>query len=105
MAKIEAQTPHIRVDDFEPGEVRVVPFDSFPIIVWRRDEDDRATAANQDNPELWTVQYSKVLGRTERILATDQNLTLNGEWFFAVAEISELRVDTAIESRKFWRVL
>ncbi len=89
VARIEAQTPRLSVDDFAPGDVGVILLDSLPIIVWRRNESDKALAASQDAPDLWKVQYSKVLGHTEPVLATDENLTLNGEWFFAIAEIPE----------------
>lgn len=89
LARVEAQTPRLSVNDFEPGEVRVVLLNNLPIIVWRRNEDDKTLAADQDDPDLWEVQYSNVLGRAEPVPATDENLTLNGEWFFAVAKVSE----------------
>ncbi len=86
VAKVKAQTPRLNVSDFEPGDVRIILRDDLPIIVWRRNEADKALAASQDMPELWRVQYSKVLGHAEPVFASDENLTLNGEWFFAVAE-------------------
>ena len=89
LAAIEAQSPSIGVDEFKPGEVRVVLLDGLPIIVWRRDETDMALAANQDDPASWKVKYSSVLGQTEPLYAEDANLTLHGEWFFAVAQVPE----------------
>ncbi|GAA6181369.1 hypothetical protein NBRC116594_28070 [Shimia sp. NS0008-38b] len=85
LAAMEEATPSINVGDFEPGEVRVLRLGNLPIIVWRRDEADMALANRQNDASSWKVKYSSVLGRAEPLYAEDANLTLNGEWFFAVA--------------------
>lgn len=96
IAAIEAKFPEVQVEDYEPGDVRIVFLDNLPIIVWRRDEADMALAAEQDDPKSWKVKDSKVLGHPERIYAEDKNLTLNGEWFFAVGEVPESRGHIAL---------
>ena len=88
-AKMELWRPSIAVDDFEPGDVRVVMLDDLPIFVWRRDAADMALAARQNDPSGWMVTKSRILGQNEPVFADDANLTLNGEWFFAVARIED----------------
>jgi len=87
LAAVEARFPTIEVNNFAPGDVRGLLLDRLPIIVWRRDEADMILAASQDVPEDWAVKYSDVMGRDEPVYAADKNLTLNGEWFFALAHI------------------
>ena len=81
----EEQAQRIKVSDFDPGDVEIIRIKNLPIIVWRRDETDKNLAASQNTPDAWPQQYSKVLGRSEAVFADDANLTLDGEWFFALA--------------------
>lgn len=57
-----------------------------PVIVWRRNEADRILAASQNTPDVWRHQSSLVLGQSETDFADDANLTLDHEWFFALAK-------------------
>ena len=84
-AKHAAQTPQINPSDFEPGDVKILNFNNLPIIAWRRSEADQILAARQNLPSDWKQPFSEILGQAEPVLAEDSNLTLNGEWFFAVA--------------------
>ena len=88
-AQMEQLSPRIAVDDFEPGDVRVVILDNLPIFIWRRDAADMALAARQNDPSGWMITQSRILGQDEPVFADDANLTLNGEWFFAVARIED----------------
>lgn len=88
IAQQAASRPVIKVSDFNPGEVRFVNLNSLRVIVWRRDEADKLLAASQNTPERWRHQVSKVFGQAQPVFADDSNLTLNGEWFFALAEFS-----------------
>ncbi|MEO0547697.1 MAG: hypothetical protein AAF035_12190 [Pseudomonadota bacterium] len=88
IARQTASRPIINVSDFAPGEVKFVTLNSLRVIVWRRDEADKSLAASQNSPADWRYQNSPVLGQTQAVFADDANLTLNGEWFFAVAEFS-----------------
>lgn len=85
VARVKAQSPSINVDDFQPGDVKIVLLNNLPIVVWRRNEADMALAAIQNDPEIWNEKYSKILGQADPVFADDANLTLDGEWFFAVA--------------------
>ncbi len=89
MAKTQAQSPYINVADFEPGDVRILPLNGLPIIVWNRNQADIALAASQNDRSGWIAKYSRVLGQTEPVYATEENLTLGGSWFFAVAKLPD----------------
>jgi len=88
IARQAASRPIIKVSDFNPGEVEIVSLNSRRVIVWRRNEADRTLAASQNAPEDWRHQNSRVLGKAESVFADDSNLTLNSEWFFALAEFT-----------------
>ncbi|MEO1659193.1 MAG: hypothetical protein AAFR65_15900 [Pseudomonadota bacterium] len=88
VAKQAASRPIIKFSDFNPGDVEIVSFNGLRVIVWRRDEADRILAASQNAPQDWRHQNSRVLGQAQSVLADDSNLTLNDEWFFALAEFS-----------------
>ncbi|MGI9368047.1 MAG: hypothetical protein ACR2O2_04335 [Ruegeria sp.] len=86
IAREKAQRPVIKVSDFSPGDVEILLLNNLPIITWRRSEADKHLAASQNTPEEWRQRYSKVLGQTEEVFASDANLTLDHEWFFALAK-------------------
>ncbi len=88
MARQAANRPDIKVSDFSPGEVKIVSLNNRRVIVWRRNEADRKLAASQNAPKEWRYKNSRVLGQAESVFADDSNLTLNNEWFFALAEFS-----------------
>lgn len=88
LARQAANQPVIKVSDFNPGEVEIVSLNNRQVIIWRRSEAEMVLAAIQNTPENWRYQSSKVLGQTESVFADDSNLTLNNEWFFALAELS-----------------
>ncbi|WP_166418750.1 Rieske (2Fe-2S) protein [Cochlodiniinecator piscidefendens] len=86
VAEEEALRPLIAISDFEPGQVEIVWLNNMRIIVWRRSEADKQIALAQNNPDAWTQRYSSVFGQSEAVFADDGNLTLDHEWFFALAE-------------------
>ncbi len=88
VAQQAASRPIIRVDEFSPGDVEILLLNNRRVVVWRRNEADRTLAASQNAPEEWRHHDTRILGKPEPILADDANLTLNGEWFFALAEFS-----------------
>lgn len=88
VAQQAASRPIIKVSDFKPGDVEIVLLNNRRVIVWRRSEADRIVASNQNAPEIWRHQSSRVLGQAQSVFADDSNLTLNDEWFFALAEFS-----------------
>ncbi|MCT4556235.1 MAG: hypothetical protein N4A53_16255 [Pelagimonas sp.] len=59
--------PIIKVSDFSPGDVKIVQLNNLPVIVWRH-------------------KNSRILGISEEVFADDANLTLDQEWFFALAK-------------------
>lgn len=85
IAREAAQRPVIKVSDFNPGDVEIIRLNNLPVIVWRRSEADRKLAASQNTPEVWRHQSSQIFGNPERVFADDANLTLDHEWFFALA--------------------
>ena len=85
LAKSKQQTPRFNVADFAPGDVAIKAFNGLPILIWRRSPEDIALAAIQNNPADWTPPFSRILGDAEPVYADDSNLTLNGDWFIAVA--------------------
>ena len=87
IAAQEARTPFIEVSDFEPGDATFVILNGLPIVVWRRSGADKALAASQNDPAQWHNQYSSVYGRLEPVLADNANLTLENEWFVAIAQM------------------
>lgn len=88
VAQYAGSRPIIQVAEFSPGEVEIVSLNNRRVIIWRRNEADRALAERQNVPEDWQRQNSRVLGQSEPVFADDTNLTLNNEWFFASAEFS-----------------
>ncbi len=88
IARQEASRPIIKVSDFNPGDVEIISLNNRRVIVWRRNETDRTLAASQNAPEGWRHQNSRVLGQAQTVFADDTNVTLEGEWFFALAEFS-----------------
>ena len=88
VAKQAASRSIIKISDFKLGEVEIVLLNNRRVIVWRRNEADKALAATHNAPEDWRYQNSNVLGQIEPVFADDTNLTLNNEWFFALAEFS-----------------
>lgn len=88
IARQTADRPIIKVPDFSPGQVEIVILNGRRVIVWRRNETDRILAESQNAPEGWRHSNSRVLGQAQAIFADDLNLTLNNEWFFALAEFS-----------------
>jgi len=87
IARETALRPVIKVSDFDPGDVEIVLLNNLPVIVWRRNEADRKLAASQNTPEAWRLQNSRVFGQPETVFADDANLTLDHEWFFALAKV------------------
>ena len=87
IAAQEARTPFIEVSDFEAGDAAIVVLNGLPIIVWRRSAADKALAASQNDSAQWHNQYSSVYGRLEPVLADNANLTLENEWFVAIAQM------------------
>lgn len=88
IAQQVANRPVVQVAEFSPGEVEIIWLNNKAVIVWRRNEADRTLATSQNVPEDWRHQNSRVLGRAEPVFADDSNLTLDNEWFFALAEFS-----------------
>jgi ubiquinol-cytochrome c reductase iron-sulfur subunit len=88
VAKETASRPVINVSDFELGDVEILWLNNRRVIVWRRNEADQTLAENQNTSEAWRHQTSTVSGQAEAVFADDANLTLDGEWFFALAEFS-----------------
>lgn len=86
IAREAANRPVVKVSDFDPGDVRIVQLNNLPVIVWRRNEADQKLAVRQNTPEMWQQKYSTVLGQTTPVFADDSNLTLDHEWFFALAK-------------------
>ena len=89
IAQQAASRPILNVSDFNPGEVEIVFLSNLRVIVWRRDEADRILAASQNDPDEWPHKNSRILGQAQPVFADDSNLTLNDEWFFALAEFSD----------------
>lgn len=85
VAREKIKRPIFKVSDFSPGDVKVISLNNLPVIVWRRDEVDQRLADRQNTPETWRNRHSRILGRAESVYADDANLTLNKEWFFALA--------------------
>lgn len=88
VAKAEAARPVINVSEFDPGDVEILLLNNHRVIVWRRSEADQKLAESQNTSGAWRYQASKVFGQTEAVVADDANLTLDSEWFFALAEFS-----------------
>lgn len=88
VAKETASRPVINVSDFDPGDVEILLLDNRRVIVWRRNEADQTLAQSQNTSEAWLHRTSTVSGQSEAVFADDANLTLDGEWFFALAEFS-----------------
>ena len=86
IAQQAASRPIIQIAKYSPGDVEIVSLNNRRVIVWRRNEADRKLAASQNAPEEWRHQNSRILGKIETVFADDTNLTLNNEWFFALAE-------------------
>lgn len=89
IARQAASQPVVKVTDFNPGEVEIVYLNNLRVIVWRRNEADRTLATSQNAPEDWRHENSRIFGQAESVFADDSNLTLNNEWFFALAEFSD----------------
>jgi hypothetical protein len=87
VAQVKMDHPLIQVSDYAPGDAKMVKLAERLVIVWRRDEADKALAASQNDPALWLVEYARVLGEPSPVFADDTNLVLEGEWFFALAEL------------------
>lgn len=85
LAEYEYNFPRVDIADFEPGDARVVLLNDIHVVVWRRNADDIETATQQDDPELWIKQHSRILGEPSLQFARDRNLTIDQEWFFAWA--------------------
>ncbi len=85
IAREAAKRPVIKVSDFDPGDVEIIQLNNLPVIIWQRNDIDRELAASQNAPETWPQKYSNVLGQPEPVFADDANLTLDHEWFFALA--------------------
>ncbi len=88
VAQQVANRPIIQVADFSPGEAEIIFLNSHRVVVWRRNEDDKALAASQNSPQDWRQRKTRILGKPNPVFADDANLTLNEEWFFALAEFS-----------------
>lgn len=89
VAKETASRPVINVSDYDPGDVEMLLLNNRRVIVWRRSEADQILAESQNTSGAWRHQTSTVSGQAEAVFADDANLTLNGEWFFALAELSK----------------
>ena len=70
--------------DFQPGDVRVLKMGGLPVVIWRRNDEDKALAKRQDEAFLF-FETSDSTGSRMPVKAKDKNLTVNGEWFLAVA--------------------
>jgi hypothetical protein len=99
LALSAAQRPVIEVADFAPGDVEIRMFDGLPIVIWRRNAADMELAALQDDPDLWWVSHSQVLGLPNPVFASDENLTIGGEWFIALVWIP-VGFQTAAHARR-----
>lgn len=77
--------PVIKIADFDPGDAKVIHLNEIPIIAWRRNSEDIRLAKQQDDPDLWISQYSYISEQSNPDFAHDADLTLNQEWFFALA--------------------
>lgn len=86
IAREAEQRPVINVSDFDPGDVEIVQLNNLPVIIWRRNEADQRLAESQNTPEAWQLKNSRIFGQPEAVFAADANLTLNHEWFFALAK-------------------
>ena len=75
--------PVIVVDDFAPGEPQMVHHWATPVFVWRRTPAEMEQAREQDDPDLWPVRQSQTMDARGMVYASDANLSLDGEWFFA----------------------
>ncbi|MEO1681126.1 MAG: hypothetical protein AAFU80_23510 [Pseudomonadota bacterium] len=96
-----ASRPVINVSDFDPGDVEILLLNDRRVIVWRRSEADQALAESQNTSEAWRHQTSTVSGQAAAVFADDANLTLDGEWFFALAEFSNQFQYLSLRAGKF----
>jgi ubiquinol-cytochrome c reductase iron-sulfur subunit len=87
LAKYEETQHLIRISDYEPGEPRLVVINNAPIIVWRRDAEEIKLAKLQDLKVLWPVPLSYPTSKHSFQIASDADLTIDHEWFFALARI------------------
>ncbi len=85
LASYEQNHPHIRISDYERGEVSVILLDQVPVVVWRRNADEIEAAKQQDIYEQWPNPFSVISGQIEPQPAHDANLTVDHEWFFVSA--------------------
>lgn len=86
LAKQREMYPLVAVSAFQPGDVQHMRLNSRAVIIWRRNDADKALAAQQNDPTLWRFHHSKVLGGANPVFASDENLTLEGEWLIVLAE-------------------
>lgn len=94
----KANSVVFNVADFKPGDVKIVERSGLPIVIWRRSQDDIIQAKKQNNPRDWHIAQSKVFGEAGSVYASDDNLTLENEWFVAVA-ITSHRFSSVLEPR------
>ena len=85
LAKYEETQHLIRISDYEPGETRLVVINNAPIIVWRRDAEEIKLAKLQDIKVIWPVPVSYPTSKHSFQIASDADLTIDHEWFFALA--------------------
>ena len=96
-----ASRPVINVSDFDPGDVQILMLDNRRVIDWRRNEADQKLALSQNTSGAWQHQTSAVSGQAEAVFADDANLTLDGEWFFALAELSNQHTYLLLRAGEF----
>ena len=85
LLKWRQERPLIRISDYQPGDVHLVNLNDIPVYIWRRNDADIALAKSQDVPSSWRVKHSIATSSSTRFLAHDAALTIDHEWFFALA--------------------
>ncbi|WP_291726551.1 hypothetical protein [Leisingera sp. F5] len=85
IAATQAAHPIINVSDFAPGDVEVLILNDIFVLVWRRNEADKRLAASQNDPSEWKQKHTTIYGQPGPVFADDDSLTIDGEWFIALA--------------------
>jgi ubiquinol-cytochrome c reductase iron-sulfur subunit len=73
----------VEIASYPPGFAQVVRINGLAVIVWHRDEYEIDLALQQDDPALWKLPESHLSNRADPVFASDANLSLDHEWFFA----------------------
>ncbi|SDX50142.1 ubiquinol-cytochrome c reductase iron-sulfur subunit [Ruegeria halocynthiae] len=83
VAKYQTRLQSISVEDWEPGEVRTFIFYGMPVLLWRRDLKEIATAMAQFDPETSKDEWSEVLENGALEFEIGRDAYTNLEWFIA----------------------